>query len=606
MAGKDPSNMRNKRRYKDRGPQLWCDLPIGQPGAIVHHELLLSGWAVSQSGISNIAVQIDDDRQLQASYGLETPWVAETMPDMSGAGQAGYRLLLDTSQWRTGTHKVTVVAIDKKGRREEIAGQVDIVHFEQPRYTVEDNLAAISEGKPIMWLEEPRIVEGICHAEGPVEVSGWAYAESGIDSVIVTVDKGTHYEALCPISRPDLLADYGAAIAGEAGFVLQLHATELPPGRHTVSVVAIASDGQAVGVEGDVICLPEPTPVASAPAGKSPQIEWLEDGKIPQIKQDEAPERYDPDAHGGLVFEAEHQLRYRWASTIAAGREVLDAGCGVGWGAALLAEAGAKRTVGIDISKEALENARGRTRGSVELVQGDLCKLPFDDASFDLITCFEAIEHIADPDVALEELRRVLRPDGVLLISTPRRRVSLRDNVHHLHEFTPGEFERALRDRFDQVRIHRQQTCLSSTILDDEAFAIGDGNVNLGTDVRKLSEGRPGGEEYTVGVAGHGPLPKLERMAMLASAQPVHDAFESAFMWEDRAHLAEADAAANRTQANLAQMHQKGAMGMLRDTEAKLHQAEALKASLSWRVTRPLRSLKHAGRRLRAAIGRGG
>lgn len=598
--------MRPKWLKRNNAPLLWCDLSIGQPGIVVHNELLLSGWAASSSGIASVAVGVDDDWQLLASYGLETPWVAEAMPEVPGADRAGYRLRLDTSQWRAGTHEIAIVATDAKGRRNSLTGQVEVLHFAEPHYTLEENLTAISEGKPVMWLESPRVVEGVCRDQVPVEVSGWAFSESGVDSVVVTIDKVARFDALRPISRPDLIGDYGAAVAGEAGFVLPLHATELPPGRHSLSVVATARDGQAVGMEGDVICLPEPTTATTADGEQeSPQIEWYDETTVPQIRQNGIPVRYDPDRHKGLPLEAEHQLRYRWASTIAAGQEVLDAGCGAGWGTALLAAAGAQRTVGIDSSEEALADARRRTGETAELIRGDLCELPFDDASFDLVVCFDEVGRIADPDVALEELRRVLRPNGVLLISVPQNGRSPGDNGVRQRTLTSHELEQALRGRFDEVRIHRQHSGMSSTILDEEGFSTGDGDVDLKVDVRKLSVGRPGGEEHTVAIAGGGPLPELGRMTMLASAKPVRDAIENAVTWMDRARLAEAEVAATRIEANLAQMHQKGAVAMLREAEARAERAEALQSSLSWRVSHPLWLLKAAGRRLRTALGRG-
>lgn len=536
--------MADKGRHRGNDLLLVCDSPIDQPGLLIHDELLLTGWAASPHDIAGVAVRIDDDRWLQASYGLDTPWVAEAIPEMPGADAAGYELRLETSEWAPGTHAVEVLATDGRGRHGTIAGQVQVVPFERPRYTVEDNLAAISEGKPVMWLEQPRIVDGTPELSGTMEVSGWAYSPTGIESVVLTVDRRARYEALRPISRADLLADYGAAVAGDAGFALRLDPTELKPGRHSVSVVAVAGDGRAVGVEGEVVSL-SPPPEATG-QGEPLRIEWMAEREAPRLRE-----------RGGVpgadqLLEAERELRQRWADLVARGKEVLHAGSG----------------------------------GDPET---DLGNLHFEDASFDLVTCLDALHEAADPDVALAELQRILRPDGLLLASVPQLRVS-RAAGHTPPALTPKGLERSVRDRFGHIAVFGQQTYLAS-VLDERERRATEGD-KTGLEVHAAYPARAGEEVHTLIAASAQPLPELQRLAVLASPQPVRDALTSALMWEDRARLAEADAAASRTEANLAQMHQKGAVGRLREVEAQLRDVAAIEASLSWRITRPLRLLK--------------
>ena len=265
---------------------LGCDLPIEQPGAIAYNELIISGWAVSPTGISGVVVQIDS-REFQASYGLDTPWVVESMPEMPGAREAGYYLRLDTAEWPHGIRSVNVAAIDGEDRRTEIAGEVEVVPYQSPLYTVEDNRTAQAEGIPTMWLEEPRIVEGPCEVAIPVEVSGWAYAKAGIDSVVILIDGRDRHDALHPSSRVDLLPDYGPEVAGASGFSLSLSKAELSPGSHTLSVVAIASDGRAVGVGGSLLCRPESAPLSVPPEGEPMKVEWLERRTAPRRREDE-------------------------------------------------------------------------------------------------------------------------------------------------------------------------------------------------------------------------------------------------------------------------------------------------------------------------------
>jgi 2-polyprenyl-3-methyl-5-hydroxy-6-metoxy-1,4-benzoquinol methylase len=107
---------------------------------------------------------------------------------------------------------------------------------------------------------------------------------------------------------------------------------------------------------------------------------------------------------------------------VVAGERVLDVGCGEGWFAVELARAGAA-VMGIDVAEEPLRRARERGAGlspelDLRLVDAD-GPWPVDDASFDAVWAGETIEHVADTGGWLSQARRVLRPGGRLLLSTP-------------------------------------------------------------------------------------------------------------------------------------------------------------------------------------------
>src|SRR5688572_26991292 len=93
----------------------------------------------------------------------------------------------------------------------------------------------------------------------------------------------------------------------------------------------------------------------------------------------EVPERFDPASVRGEMTDAEHLARYAWAAQLTKGRRVLDAGCGLGYGSALLAGAGAGSVTGMDIAPAVVEVARGRVPAGVTLVEGDVHQLPFED-----------------------------------------------------------------------------------------------------------------------------------------------------------------------------------------------------------------------------------
>lgn len=170
------------------------------------------------------------------------------------------------------------------------------------------------------------------------------------------------------------------------------------------------------------------------------------------------PERIVPDeTEPGIV--ALHLKRYEFARPLAAGRVVLDAGCGVGYGSAYLAEA-ATRVYGVDLSEEAIAYARRRYAGpNVEFDVADLLALPHAAATFDVVCAFEVIEHLPEPERFVTEARRVLKDDGVLVASTPRveATVDRPANPYHEREFSARDFEALFRPHFRSVKLYGQR-----------------------------------------------------------------------------------------------------------------------------------------------------
>lgn len=162
----------------------------------------------------------------------------------------------------------------------------------------------------------------------------------------------------------------------------------------------------------------------------------------------------------------EHLARYRFAARFGAnlaadGARVLDAGCGTGYGSA---EFGFPSSViGVDISAEAVAHARREfSRPGIHFLQAGCESLPFADGSFDLVAAFEVIEHLERWEQLLAEACRVLRPAGVLLVSTPNKayyaeaRGAAGPNPYHVREFEYDEFAAALRAVFPHVNLWSQ------------------------------------------------------------------------------------------------------------------------------------------------------
>ena len=178
-------------------------------------------------------------------------------------------------------------------------------------------------------------------------------------------------------------------------------------------------------------------------------------------------ERYTPESVREIAYE--HWHRYAFAHQLANGRRVLDAACGEGYGSALLAQV-AQDVVGVDVSGETIAHARSRyIAANLRFECSDATALnTFDDASFDLITSFETLEHVRQQERMLDGFARLLAPDGLLLISTPDKRtyteLSGQINPHHVRELYRDEFEALLHPRFAHVRLYAQKLMFQSAL----------------------------------------------------------------------------------------------------------------------------------------------
>jgi 2-polyprenyl-3-methyl-5-hydroxy-6-metoxy-1,4-benzoquinol methylase len=154
-----------------------------------------------------------------------------------------------------------------------------------------------------------------------------------------------------------------------------------------------------------------------------------------------------------------HLDRYQFAAQRVTGKRVLDCACGTGYGTRIMREAGgASAVVGVDIERKAIEYANKNHRvDSTSFIcsSGDGLALP--NASVDVVTSFETIEHVPDDVVLVEEFYRVLKPQGVLIISTPNQ-WPLADTPYHIREYDRESFIQVLDGKFACEELYNQNS----------------------------------------------------------------------------------------------------------------------------------------------------
>ena len=145
---------------------------------------------------------------------------------------------------------------------------------------------------------------------------------------------------------------------------------------------------------------------------------------------------------------ARHRAAYYFAAERAAGGRVLDMGCGSGYGAAELAQT-APGLIGLD---RVPPDSHVRD-APVHFVTGDLNGIPLSPGCFDLVVSFQVIEHLEDPTFYLTAMARMLKPEGLAIITTPNLVTSDRENPYHVHEYLADELQTCLEKHFSDVEM---------------------------------------------------------------------------------------------------------------------------------------------------------
>ncbi len=154
--------------------------------------------------------------------------------------------------------------------------------------------------------------------------------------------------------------------------------------------------------------------------------------------------------------------RYLWASNYIKDKKVLDIGCSSGYGSHHLAASGAKMVVGGDSQESNIRYAKGNYSNEVlDFLLCDATNMPFHSSFFDVIVCFELIEHLRERQQRqlLSECRRCLTEGGIFLCSTPNKKFSTPHqgaqhwSHQHIKELYPDEFEQLLGEVFSEAML---------------------------------------------------------------------------------------------------------------------------------------------------------
>ncbi len=225
-------------------------------------------------------------------------------------------------------------------------------------------------------------------------------------------------------------------------------------------------------------------------------------------------ERFVPSELGELSME--HWHRYASCAGIVRGLKVLDVACGEGYGSSLLARSAASVS-GVDISVEAVAHAQAEYGGvqNLSFIRASAADLPFEDASFDAVISFETLEHLFEQDQMLAQIRRVLKPGGFLIISSPNKAIysDKREfvNEFHVSELYFSQLDELLHRHFGAVSYFGQRMLSGSVLVPLDgaresysALTSSDGGVSS-------ASASPGDVMYYIAVcaAAHQSLPDL-------------------------------------------------------------------------------------------------
>jgi ubiquinone/menaquinone biosynthesis C-methylase UbiE len=164
-----------------------------------------------------------------------------------------------------------------------------------------------------------------------------------------------------------------------------------------------------------------------------------------------------------------HLHRYALALEICKNKTVLDIASGEGYGSSILSDV-AKYVYGVDIDKNTIEKAKEKyEKENLEFLVGSTSSIPLEDNSVDIVISYETLEHHDEHNEMMFEIVRVLKSDGMLLISTPDKYfysdIRAYENKYHVKELYKNEFSELISEYFDKFSLYSQNYFNRSSII---------------------------------------------------------------------------------------------------------------------------------------------
>lgn len=224
---------------------------------------------------------------------------------------------------------------------------------------------------------------------------------------------------------------------------------------------------------------------------------------------DDTGERLIPAKNNDSVVYGEHISRYLSVIDIIRDKVVLDIACGSGYGSQLLSQY-AKSVTGIDNSKEAVSYAKNNyPSNNLTYLKDDAEKLSnIESATMDVVVSMETIEHLRNPEQFVKQVKRVMKPEGIFIVSTPNDNEYREGNEFHLHEFTLVELKLLMKKYFKKSEYYYQGNALAATLFNEKEMRSEFRNEML---VEKSISVQPEKAIYFIVIAKNGKksLPRL-------------------------------------------------------------------------------------------------
>jgi len=344
-------------------------------------------------------------------------------------------------------------------------------------------------------------------------------------------------------------------------------------------------------------------------------------------------ERFVPAVEGDIKLE--HVHRYLAVRAMARGKRVLDIACGEGYGSKILA-AEAVSVVGVDVDEAAVRHAAATyTDANIGFLHGDIVAIPLGDASVDLVVSFETLEHLTDHRAMMLEIKRVLAPGGVLVVSSPDKReysdLPNYRNPYHVRELYLSEFHTLLAAHFAHHVLYGQRVHYASVLAPAEARPVSfiGYREDVSGDVVE-GAGLPNAV-YLLAVASDAALPDLSAGLFIPHKPPYHRDLEFLSVELERHQRLLAQADRERTRLHQVESELSVRLNDVKTLKNQLREAAsetaalhryladeserlrrvtaerdahhalilAMYASASWKFSRPVRLAGKIARRLR-------